>query len=104
MFQPFKTKLAGVMFDNCQENIRKWGFSDIGYFRLEREPNNFHDSNAIGVWFLNDRLGYLQKSVAENLAPLIDTGSNFSAEFVCRNEYAPYENIGLTVRIVETTE
>jgi hypothetical protein len=52
LFSSFQTKLAGVTFGDCQESIRKWGHQDIGYFSLEREPNNPHDSNAIGVWFL----------------------------------------------------
>jgi hypothetical protein len=103
MLQPFYTKLAGVTFGNSQENIKKWGCADVGYFNLEREHDNPHDHNAVGVWFLRDRLGYLQKSVAAKLAPMMDGGASFSAEFVCRNEYAPYENVGLTVRIVETT-
>lgn len=104
MFSSFNTKLVGVTFGDCQMNINKWGYVDIRYFRLERDPDNPHDPNAIGVWFLNDRLGYLQKTVAEKLAPLIDTGRNFSAEFISLNEYAPFKNIGLTVRIVETAE
>jgi hypothetical protein len=56
MFSPFNTKLAGVSFGDCQQNIKKWGYDDIGFFRLEREPENPHDPNAIGIWFLNDRL------------------------------------------------
>ena len=101
MFQPFITKLAGVSFGNCQAHIRQWGCSDIGFFRLDREPKNPYDPNAIGVWFLNDRLGYLQKDVAMKLAPLMDAGRTFDAVFVCRNEWAPFENVGLTIRIVE---
>jgi hypothetical protein len=69
LFSSFQTKLAGVTFDRCQESIHKWGHQEIGYFSLEREPENPHDSNAIGVYFLHDRLGYLQKPVAEKLAP-----------------------------------
>jgi hypothetical protein len=102
MFQPIQTKLVGVTFDDCQASIRKWGCQDIGFFRLEREPNNQHDPNAVSVWFLNDRLGYLQKSVAERLAPLMDAGRTFDAVFVSRNEWTSYENVGLTIRIVET--
>jgi HIRAN domain. len=102
-FSPIQTKLAGVSFGDCQAAIRKWGYRDIGYFSLEREHDNPYDHNAVGVWFLNDRLGYLQKPVAEKLAQVMDAGRTFSAEFVCRNEYKPFENIGLTVRIVETT-
>jgi hypothetical protein len=39
--------------------------------------------------FLNDRLGYLQKPVAEKLAPVIDAGTKLTARFVRRNQFAP---------------
>ena len=101
MFSSFNTKLAGVTFGECQEAIRKWGHQDIGYFSLEREIDNPHDPNAIGVWFLHDRLGYLQKHVAERLAPVMDAGNKLTAKFVCRNQFAPDSIVGLTVEIVE---
>ena len=101
MFSSFNTKLAGVTFGGCQKSIRKWGHRDIGYFSLEREPDNPHDSNAISVMFLNDRLGYLQKPIAEKLAPVMDTGKKLTAKFVRRNEFAPDSIVGLTVEIVE---
>lgn len=75
MFSSFHTKLAGVKFGNCQQAIRERGHRDIGYFSLQREPENPHDPNGIGVWFLDDRLGYLQKSVAKKLAPGIITAA-----------------------------
>lgn len=105
MFKPFATKLAGVTFDDCQANIKKWGCPDIGTYALVREPSNQHDPNAVRVslFGIHD-LGYLPKNHAERLAPLMDRGRTFLAEYVHRNEYAPYENVGLTVRIVETTE
>jgi hypothetical protein len=105
MFRPFTTKLAGVTFDDCQANIKQWGCPDIGTYALVREPENPHDSNAVRVslFGLHD-MGYLPKAVAQRVAPLIDSGRSFLAEFVSINEYWPYEKIGLTVRIVETTE
>ena len=101
MFSSFNTKLAGVTFGDCQKSIIKWGHSDIGYFSLEREPDNPHDPNAVGVWFLNDRLGYLQKPIAEKLAPMMDAGTKLTAKFVRRNQFAPDSIVGLTVEIVE---
>ncbi len=101
MFSSFNTKLVGVTFGDCQMNINKWGYVDIRYFNLEREPDNPHDPNAIGVWFLNDRLGYLQKTVAEKLAPVMDAGKKLTAKFVCRNEFGPDSNVGLVVKIIE---
>ena len=101
MFSSFTTKLSGVTFGHCQESIRKWGHRDIGFFSLEREPDNPHDPNAVGVWFLNDRLGYLQKPVAEKLALLMDAGKKLTAKFVRRNEWGPDSIVGLTVKIIE---
>jgi len=101
LFPSFQTKLAGVTFGNCQESIRKWGHQDIGYYSLEREPDNPHDPNAIGVYFLHDRLGYLKKSVAEKLAPVMDAGTKLTARFVRRNQFADDSIVGLTVEIVE---
>jgi hypothetical protein len=101
MIEPIETKLAGVTFDDCQANIRKWGCRDIGYFRLEREPDNPHDPNAVSVWFLNDRLGYLPKPVAKWIAPVMDRGGKLTARFVCRNQLAPDSIVGLTVEIIE---
>jgi hypothetical protein len=101
MFLPFNTRLAGVSFGECQENIKKWGYDDIRYFSLEREPENPHDPNAIGVWFLDDRLGYLQGPVAKQLAPIMDQGIKLTARFVSRNEYGPDSIVGLTVEIIE---
>jgi len=101
LFLSFQTKLAGVTFGNCQESIRKWGHQDIGYFSLKREPENPHDPNAIGVYFLHDRLGYLQKSVAEKLAPVMDAGTKLYARFVRRNQFADDSIVGLTVEIIE---
>ena len=104
MIKPFYTRLAGVTFDDCQANIKQWGCPDIGTYALVREPNNPHDRNAVRVslFGIHD-MGYLPRNQAARLAPLMDDGRTFLAEYVHRNEYAPYENVGLTVRIVETT-
>lgn len=42
---------------------------------LEREPDNEHDENAIAVFNESwEQIGYLSRSVAEELAPLLDVG------------------------------
>ena len=104
MLQPFYTKLAGVTFGNCQENIKKWGCADVGFYAVDREPDNPFDPNAVRVFFGIHDMGYLPRDAAQKIAPLIDNGRKFSAEFVCRNEYAPHKNVGLTIRIIETTQ
>jgi hypothetical protein len=105
MFKPIITKLAGVSFDDCQANIKYWGCADIATFSVDREPDNPYDPNAVCVSLFGlHKLGYLPKAVAQRIAPLMDTGRSFLAEFVCRNECAPHDRVGMTVRIVETTE
>ena len=42
--------------------------------KLIREPNNLHDSNAIGVLFIGRKCGYISKDLSSKLAPLIDNG------------------------------
>ena len=103
MFKPFITKLAGVSFGDCQANIKKWGCPDIGSFAVIHEPKNPHDPNAIRVSLFGQwDMGYLPKHHAKKLAPLMDIGRNFLAEFVRVNTFPEItDTVGLTVRIVE---
>lgn len=104
MFRPITTKLAGVSFGDCQKNIKQFGCADIGTYALVREPENPHDSNAVRVslfGFID--MGFLPRGVAQVLAPLMDAGRTFLAEFVSRNECRSDQWVGLTIRIVETS-
>lgn len=104
MFKPITTKLVGVSFGDAQKNIKQFGCQDIGSYALIREPDNSHDANAIKVSLFDIwPMGYIPGDLAKELAPMMDDGRMFDAEFVCRNEYPPHEWRGLTVRIVETT-
>jgi len=105
MFQPITIKLAGVSFGDCQENIKQWGCRDIGSYAVCRERGNPHDPNAVQVSLFGQyKMGYVPKHIASELAPLIDQGRFFLAEFVSRNEFPEItDTVGLTVRIVETT-
>jgi hypothetical protein len=101
---PLSTKLAGVSYGDCPDNIKQFGCPDTGFYILIRELDNQHDPNAIavslgGVW----HMGYIPSRLAKYLAPLMDAGREFDAEFICVNEFPPHERVGLTVRIVETT-
>lgn len=103
LFSPITVKLTGVCFGDTQENIKKFGCRDIGTYALIREPDNPHDPNAIQVAIAYWVMGYLPKATARLLAPLMDAGRTFLAEFVCRNEHPKHRLVGLTVRIIETT-
>jgi hypothetical protein len=102
MYKPIITKLAGVSFGDTQENIKTFGCPDTGTYALVREPDNPHDANAIavslcGIW----HMGYLPKKLSKKLAPLMDAGGDFDAEFLCHNEHSEHNLFGLTVKIVE---
>ena len=49
-------------------------------------------------------MGYIPSDLATELAPLIDNEDRiFLAEFIRKNEHPEHNQVGLTVRIVETT-
>jgi len=105
-FVSFQTKLAGVSFGDCQANIKKWGCSDIGTYAVIREPDNPYDPNAVRVSFLGAYdMGYLPRQVVATLAPMMDAGRTFLAEFVRINEFTEItDKVGLTVKIIETNK
>lgn len=98
------TRLAGVSFCDCQENIKLLGnVSEIGIseYDLVREPDNSHDPFAVRVCFGKLFLGYLPKQVARTVAPNMDQGTNLSAQFVSLNKSPYYDLVGMTIRIVQ---
>ena len=102
MFKSQIVKLVGVLHENAQDNIQKWGCPDIGTYALVREKDNPHDPNAIRVaLFGHYYMGYLPRHLAGVLAPMVDSGRNFIAEFVSVNRHPYHEEVGLTIRIVE---
>ena len=101
---PITTKLSGVTYDEAQTNIKRFGCADIRTYALIREPENVHDSNAIKVaLFGHYYMGYIPKHIAKRLAPKMDNGRRFLAEFMGRNEHTCHDTVGLTVRIVEVS-
>ncbi len=93
-------KLAGVTIGDAQENIKRFGCKDIMTYALMREPDNPHDPNAIRVAIGPYYMGYIPKQIAKDLAPLIDSGRGFLAEFVKRNESSGHGVVGMTVKII----
>jgi hypothetical protein len=49
---------------------------------LVREPSNTKDRHAIQVLHGGELLGYVGEEMAEELAPLMDSGQSFEAEFL----------------------
>lgn len=47
--------------------------------KLERQPDNPHDANAIAVHYGGLQLGFVKKGIAAHLAPAIDAGARYCA-------------------------
>ncbi|MFN2528448.1 MAG: DEAD/DEAH box helicase [Candidatus Baltobacteraceae bacterium] len=73
----FYTKIVGVSFEGRQDVVA--GLSEGLALRLERQPENQFDSNAIAVHFGALQLGFLKKDIAKHLAPKIDEGVAYHA-------------------------
>jgi len=95
------TKLAGVTFGNCQENIKMYGYPSFSTYELRREIDNYHDLNAVRVGVGVYDMGYLPRHIAQIIAPMMDVGRSFIAEFVSMNMSMSHKTVGMTVRIVE---
>ena len=92
MQRTFNVKLVGVTYKNedgsdRQAYIRKFAKTAMPLM-LRPEPNNKHDSNAIGVWiratvfwiFKEDiQLGYLDSRLAEELVSHLGRGGIVAA-------------------------
>jgi len=96
-----ETKLAGVSFGDCQRNIKLLGNPGINEFDVNREPENPNDPNAVWIGFGKYKLGYLPKTIARELSPLVQTGRNLVALFVSVNRSPFHEQVGMTVKITE---
>jgi hypothetical protein len=94
-------KLTGVTFGQCQENIRKYGRQESDSYSIVRDPDNFYDKNATALYYQEYQLGFIPKDKAAVLAPLVDSGKHYKAEFVQLNTSTYSNVVGLTVNIVE---
>ncbi len=69
--------------------------------RLKREPHNRHDANAIAVWFMNDKLGYIPRCENGRLAALMDKGEKLEAQISkLLDEDDPWQRVRFRVTLV----
>ena len=74
--ESFHTKLAGVTFDGRQGVLARLEPGTL--LRLERQPLNAHDPNAIALFDpVGDHAGFFNKRLAAALAPVIDDGAGY---------------------------
>lgn len=69
------------------------------WLRMEREPNNPHDTNAIQVLTKNgaQMIGYVAREKAEFLAPFMDIGVKMALRVL--NHSLPSQPLRLTARL-----
>jgi hypothetical protein len=100
------TKLAGVLVNDAQNNIReiqRRGFGDEASEKLtlSREPDNKYDPNAIKVEADGKYVGYIPRGINKGVAEKIDAGCRFIISHFWFNKSPLHDPVGLTVEIME---
>ena len=80
-----------------------WPFLVVGApLRMEREPFNMHDPNAIAVWFHNEHIGYVPQRENTLLARLMDSGERLEARIVrLLEEENPWRRVRVRIELKE---
>ncbi len=77
--ESFHTKLAGVTFEGRQDVLARLALGTP--LRLERQPSNEHDTNAIALFDpFGDQVGFFNRRLSAALAPVIDSGTTYDVE------------------------
>ena len=91
-----EARLAGFQHHNGR---RVWRYLQEGEtLRFKREPFNFHDQNAVAVYFRNEKLGYLPQNQNQIAAQMLDRGETLIGkikQLIASNN--PRERISLQV-------
>jgi hypothetical protein len=56
-------------------------FAPMSEPSLVRDPDNAYHSNAIHILFNGEKIGFVEREVADRLAPLLDRGIPITASF-----------------------
>lgn len=101
MGKKFYTKLAGVTFDNRQTVISYLKIDEQLY--AERETDNPYDSNAVAIHnFWGNKLGYLSKNVAVEMARVIDNGGRIDvAVSSVTGEHDDFYGVNICIEVFE---
>lgn len=94
-FPNFNGEMAQMYAEADYDRLLEEGPYETQWITLRREPDNEHDPNAIGVWWDDRRIGFLNKVIAFRMAPELDSGT----EWLCRvEEVGGEEHIGVSIR------
>lgn len=100
----FNTKLAGVTFDGRQEVLASLKPGQL--LSVVREYENKFDPNAIKIFTTEDtprEVGFLNRRLAHALAPVIDSGVEYSAEVTSVTGGVDKQQYGLNVVVRKIT-
>ena len=91
-------KVAGVQFEGSQSIIPFCQEGDP--VKLEREPDNRYDGNALKVVHDRGQIGYVPKALAAHLAPHFDSGEVATAKIIAINGGSRrYPTLGVEIAI-----
>ena len=94
----FHTKLAGVTFEGRQDALEH--LSATTPLRIERQPENPYDANAIAVFDPRGvQIGFFNRRLAAALAPTIDKGVAYDVEVTDVTGGQPGQSMGVNVLV-----
>lgn len=94
-------KLAGVTFEGRQERVKTLKRGQRLF--LKREKDNQHDKNAVAVTDAGGfQLGYIRAKVAEEFAPALDKGVEYTCTVTDITGGKEGESIGVNIYIENT--
>ena len=91
-----ESPVAGFQF---HEGEAAWPYLFTGApLALRREPSNPHDSDAVGVYFKQKRLGYVPRAENRIVAGMLNRGENLEARITKLSESEdPWERVRFSV-------
>ena len=95
------SRVAGVTFEGRQSLMANVKVGDG--IRLEAEPNNPYDPNAVAVFVENDKggqIGYIPRDAAEEFKGLLEAGKVAYATVESVGRGGPRKPIGCTISVV----
>lgn len=94
-FLPCEVEVRGIRYNNRRVVALQ---VQIGQgVNLIRDYDNTIDRNAIGIYWLNQHLGYVPHEIAQILAPELDTGIFLDAEIVGIDKSVPVPKIKIKI-------
>lgn len=96
-----ETYVAGIFY-NTDVRILNQNIYIGADLELKLEENNQFDRNAIGIYFQDNKIGYIPSSCNKDLANKIREGGNYTA--AVKTITNDFKNYNITVNVYQTTD